>query len=110
MQLDELFIQILLGFIAVCANLMSAFAGGGAGLVQLPALVLLGLPFSQALATHKLASVALGIGASFRHLKEQTLNKELVILILLFGMPGVWMGAQMVLNIPDKFDKFLPYF
>ena len=46
---------------------------GGAGLVQLPALILMGLPFPVALATHKLASVALGIGASGRHLQSSTL-------------------------------------
>ena len=51
----ELLLQLLLGLIAVVANALSAVAGGGAGLVQLPALILLGLPFASALATHKLA-------------------------------------------------------
>ena len=58
--------QIALLGIAIGANALSALAGGGAGLVQLPALILLGLPFSMALATHKVASVALGLGASGR--------------------------------------------
>ena len=43
--------QIALLGIAIGANALSALAGGGAGLVQLPALILLGLPFSMALAT-----------------------------------------------------------
>ncbi|MEB3323332.1 MAG: hypothetical protein VKI81_10965 [Synechococcaceae cyanobacterium] len=43
----------------------------GAGLVQLPVLILLGLPFPVALATHKLASVALGIGPTLRHARER---------------------------------------
>ena len=47
--------QIALLGIAIGANALSALAGGGAGLVQLPALILLGLPFSMALATHKVA-------------------------------------------------------
>ena len=38
--------------------------GGGAGLLQLPALILSGVPYYQALASHKLATVALGIGGS----------------------------------------------
>ena len=46
----------MLGVVAFLANLLSAFAGGGAGLVQLPALILLGFPFPVALATHKVAS------------------------------------------------------
>ena len=64
MTVAELLTQVALLGIAIGANALSALAGGGAGLVQLPALILLGLPFAMALATHKLASVALGIGAT----------------------------------------------
>ena len=45
MNTHELLLQLGLFAIAVAANLLSALAGGGAGLVQLPALILLGLPF-----------------------------------------------------------------
>jgi hypothetical protein len=62
---------------SLVANLLSALAGGGAGLVQLPVLILLGLSFPLALATHKVASVALGIGATLRHLRERSLNPHL---------------------------------
>ncbi|HSH84442.1 MAG TPA: TSUP family transporter, partial [Guyparkeria sp.] len=65
----ELADQIILFVIALIANLFSAFSGGGAGLIQLPVLIFLGLPFAIALATHKVASVALGIGATVRHLR-----------------------------------------
>lgn len=51
--------QFTLFAISLLANLFSAFSGGGAGLLQLPALIFLGLPFGVALATHKIASVAL---------------------------------------------------
>ena len=44
--------QLLLFLISLLANLFSAFSGGGAGLIQLPALIFLGLPFVVALATH----------------------------------------------------------
>ena len=81
----ELLLQLLLGLIAVVANALSAVAGGGAGLVQLPALILLGLPFASALATHKLASVALGLGAAGRHWQESSLDPRLCLLLLLAG-------------------------
>ncbi|MEJ2687355.1 MAG: TSUP family transporter, partial [Gammaproteobacteria bacterium] len=68
--------QLLLLLISLGANLLSAFSGGGAGLVQLPALIFLGLPFVVALATHKVATVALGIGASLRHLRERSLERN----------------------------------
>ena len=53
MGAELLLLSLGLGLIAIIANALSAFAGGGAGLVQLPALILLGLPFASALATHK---------------------------------------------------------
>ena len=66
----DIFSQILLGIISFFSNFISALSGGGAGLIQLPALLFFGLPFSKALATHKVASVALGFGASIPHLKK----------------------------------------
>lgn len=88
--------------IALVANGLSALAGGGAGLLQLPALIFLGLPFPVALATHKIASVALGLGASLRHLKQSTFEARRLVLILATGLPGVVLGALLVLEIPPR--------
>ena len=94
--------QLILFFISLAANLFSAFAGGGAGLIQLPALIFLGLPFSVALATHKVASVALGIGATTRHLRERALEWQFALFILISGVPGVVLGARLILEVPDR--------
>ncbi|WP_038248216.1 sulfite exporter TauE/SafE family protein [Ghiorsea bivora] len=96
-----MFEQALLFAIALIANTFSALAGGGAGLIQLPALLLLGLPFSIALATHKIASVALGLGAVTRYLKEDLLQRKLALLMLVSGLPGVVIGGFIIVNIPD---------
>ena len=93
---------VLLFTISLVANAFSAFAGGGAGLLQLPALIFLGLPFTVALATHKLASVALGIGATIRHFRERSLNWRFSLIILGSGLPGVVIGASLVLRVPDR--------
>lgn len=93
---------ITLFVISFIANAFSAFAGGGAGLLQLPLLIFLGLPFSVALATHKLASVALGIGATTRHFREGTLNWRLSLLILASGLPGVILGAVVIVRVPER--------
>ncbi len=93
---------VLLFTVSLVANAFSAFAGGGAGLLQLPALIFLGLPFSVALATHKLASVALGIGATIRHFRERSLNWRFSLIILGSGLPGVVLGASLVLRVPDR--------
>jgi uncharacterized membrane protein YfcA len=94
--------QVLLFVISLVANIFSSFSGGGAGLIQLPALIFLGLPFAIALATHKVASVALGIGATIRHLREEPLERSLALTILLFGLPGVVLGAGSILQVPER--------
>ena len=87
--------QIALLGIAIGANALSALAGGGAGLVQLP-LILLGLPFAMALATHKVASVALGLGATGRHWRASTLDPQRSALVWGPGYRGLC-GGHMVL-------------
>jgi uncharacterized membrane protein YfcA len=99
------FEQILLFFISLAANVFSAFAGGGAGLLQFPALIFLGLPFGLALATHKVASVALGVGATLRHLKEESLERRFALFILATGLPGVILGAAFILQVPDRWAQ-----
>jgi len=94
--------QFILFVISFVANVFSAFSGGGAGLVQLPALIFLGLPFALALATHKVASVALGVGATFRHSREGALNRRFVLFILGCGLPGVVVGASIILKIDGR--------
>lgn len=94
--------QILLFVISFVANAFSAFAGGGAGLIQLPLLIFLGLPFAIALATHKVASVALGIGATIRYLRESTLERRFALYILITGVPGVILGANIILQVPSR--------
>jgi len=94
--------QVWLFVISLIANVFSAFAGGGAGLIQLPALIFLGLPFSIALATHKVASVALGIGATIRHAREKALERHFVLFMLFAGLPGVVIGASLILHVPDR--------
>ncbi len=91
----------MLFLVALAANGFSAFSGGGAGLLQLPAIIFLGLPFGVALATHKAATVALGIGATLRHLRERSLDRDMALFILATGLPGVVLGASFILDVPD---------
>lgn len=97
--------QIVLFFISLIANTFSSLAGGGggAGLIQLPVLLMLGLPFSTALATHKIASVALGLGATMRYFKEDLLQRKIALLMFFCGVPGVIFGGFIIVNIPDRF-------
>ncbi|MDO6562745.1 sulfite exporter TauE/SafE family protein [Amphritea sp. 1_MG-2023] len=98
--------QISLLLISLLANGLSAMAGGGAGLLQLPVLLFLGLSFSSALATHKVASVALGVGATLRHLREKSLDRRFCLFILACGLPGVILGGVLVLRLPESLTIF----
>ncbi|MFT6327870.1 MAG: putative membrane protein YfcA [Crocinitomicaceae bacterium] len=94
--------QIILFFVSTIANIFSAFAGGGAGLIQLPVLIFMGLPFSVALGTHKIATVALGLGATIRNVKEGHTSWRLNLFMLLAGIPGVILGAWTIIGVDDR--------
>ena len=74
-------------------------------MIQLPALIFLGLPFGLALATHKVATIALGFGATARHLKENRIERDFALLMLVSGVPGVIIGASFILQVPDQIAK-----
>ncbi|MDA8192282.1 MAG: TSUP family transporter, partial [Gammaproteobacteria bacterium] len=99
--------SLLLVGVAFLANAFAATAGGGVGLIQLPLLLFLGLPYPQALATHKVASVALGVGAGGRYRRSGLFNRSLVLLVLASGLPGVLLGALVVLAIPQALIRMV---
>jgi len=92
--------------ISFFSNTFSAISGGGAGLLQLPALILFGVPYYQALASHKLATVALGLGGSLRNYKSLKNDINVVWQILIFGLPGVVFGASIVEFISEQYLYF----
>ncbi len=99
-SLYKYFLIFLISFIS---NTFSAISGGGAGLIQLPALILSGLPYYQALATHKVATVALGLGGSIRNFKSLNNDAYFIWQILVFGTPGVIFGASIVKFVSDQY-------
>ena len=89
--------------ISYFSNLFSSIAGGGAGLIQLPALILFGIPYYKALAVHKIATVALGIGGSIRNYKNLRKNYLIIFQLLISGIPGVILGTFIVTLISDEY-------
>lgn len=94
--------QLILFVASFVANWFSALSGGGAGLIQFPMLIFLGLPFGVALATHKVATVFLGLGAAMRHLRESHLERRFSLAIVGAGLPGVALGASVILYVPER--------
>tara|TARA_R110001606_G_scaffold399310_1_gene584708 strand:- start:38886 stop:39647 length:762 start_codon:yes stop_codon:yes gene_type:complete len=98
--------QFVLFLVSLIANTFSAFSGGGAGLIQFPLLIFLGLSFSVALATHKVASIALGLGAILRYLSTSQLERKFVLMIICAGVPGVVLGGSFILLVPEDIALF----
>ena len=99
----SLFKSIYIFLISFFSNTFSAISGGGAGLLQLPALILSGVPYYQALASHKLATVALGIGGSLRNYKSIGKDMSVAWQIVIFGLPGVILGSFIVEFISEQY-------
>ena len=100
---QSLYKSISIFLISFFSNTFSAISGGGAGLLQLPALILFGVPYYQALASHKLATVALGLGGSLRNYKSLRNDIYIAWQILIFGLPGVIFGASIVEFISEQY-------
>ena len=103
-MLDYLYLLL----ISIISNIFSAFSGGGAGVIQLPAILLLfDINFIKALATHKVATVALGIGATIKFMSVVKFNKALMLKLLSFGLPGTIIGAFIIVDTNEILSKFL---
>ncbi|MGF1726266.1 sulfite exporter TauE/SafE family protein [Photobacterium nomapromontoriensis] len=94
-------------FGSLVSNTLASLSGGGAGLIQFPLLIFLGLPFTIALATHKVASVALGLGAAIKHIRAGSLDWALTGYVIIAGMSGVILGANIILFVPDRIAEAL---
>ena len=100
--------HLLLFIVALISNIFSAFSGGGAGVIQLPAILLLyDMPFITALASHKVATVALGVGATLKYSRGIQFNSKFIMLCIIFGLPGVVAGANIISMINDSIARIL---
>ena len=99
---------IFLFLVSIISNIFSAFSGGGAGVIQLPAILLLfDITFINALTVHKIATVALGIGATAKFATEISFDKTLIIQFLLVGVPGVIIGANIIALTNETLARIL---
>ncbi len=103
---DSSFHLILITFIAsFAACFFSSLSGGGAGLILLPVLIFTGLPFINALASHKLAVGFIGIGSSIRFIQENLINWKVFWWTALVGTPFVVLGTRFAAEIPEDIMK-----
>lgn len=91
---EPTFLYILIStFASFIACFFSTLAGGGAGLILLPILLLLNIPFVNALACHKLAVGFIGVGSSYKFTKEKLIDWKVFWWVSLVGLPFVVLGT-----------------
>ena len=100
--------HFLLFIVSLISNIFSAFSGGGAGVIQLPAILLLyEMSFITALASHKVATVALGVGATLKYFREIQFDSKFIVVCLILGLPGVVAGASIISMIDDSIARIM---
>ena len=98
-SLSVVFLSAIASFVAC---FFSALAGGGAGLILLPILIMSGLPFINALASHKLAVGFIGIGSTVRYARDNLIDWKIFWWNALLGAPFVVLGTLFATALDQK--------
>ena len=108
-MIEEIINQSILFVVTFIANLFSSVSGGGAGFIQFPMLILLGLPFATALGTHKVAVVFLGIGAMSKKgfNRSFAFDKAVSLAMLFVGCPAVVLGSVIIISVPSHIAQLV---
>ena len=88
-------IYVILFFVAMLAGFIDSIAGGG-GLIGLPALLAVGLPPAQALATNKLQSVGGSFSASLYFIRQKAVDLKDQRWTILCTFIGAMIGAILI--------------
>ncbi|MDF7667118.1 TSUP family transporter [Orbaceae bacterium ESL0727] len=97
---------ILLFVIAIFAGFIDTVAGGG-GLLTLPALLAVGLPPANALATNKLQSCGGSFSASLYFIQQRMVNLKQQKWSILFVFVGAALGTMLIMHIKTDFLRVL---
>jgi uncharacterized protein len=106
---EEIIKQGILFTVTFVANLFASVSGGGAGFIQFPMLILLGLPFATALGTHKVAVVFLGIGAISKKGVNNSFSfdKTVALIMMLVGCTSVVAGSIVIISVPSDIAQIV---
>ncbi|MGG3885230.1 TSUP family transporter [Brevibacillus panacihumi] len=103
MDLSTILILAIFGFIAA---FIDSTVGGG-GLISLPALLGLGMPPYLALGTNKLAGTISSATSSVTFIRSRKFDKKLMLILFPVSLVGAFIGAKVVLFVPQELLKVL---
>lgn len=93
----------LLGFVMGIVTSIS----GGAGVFAVPTMLAFGLPPVNVLALNRMSDVGVSFGALRNYWKAKVIDWKLVIKIIPFLALGSYIGANIVVNLPEKSLKYI---
>lgn len=104
MEMTSLLIVFVIGFFA---RLLSNLAGGGAGLIEAPLLLMLGVPPKITVATRKFAAIG-GHGiAAYQFHKFKKIHWKIAITLVVITVVATVIGANMLIAVDEELVKNL---
>jgi len=93
-------ISLLIVFIVgIVASFIGSIAGGGGGLLSIPALILMGLPPNIAIATNKLGSLGLMGSSVYKFAKSKKIIYSYAPTFIFLALLGSIIGANLLIQI-----------
>lgn len=92
---------VILSFVAFAAGIIDNISGGG-GLLQITALLLVGLPPKVVLGTDKLVATVSTLPALYNYIRHKKIIWKLIIFGIAFSLLGSFIGTKLILSIPNE--------
>ena len=91
---------LIVAAIGLSGGFLSGLIGGGAGLMMIPALLLVGLSPHTSIATTRFGSTGLMVGSLLRFLRSNQIVWRLILPFMLVNVPASFLGAYLVIIAP----------
>jgi len=91
--------------IGILSGAFSSFVGGGAGLVAVPLLILIGLPVYSAVSTPKMGALGIAFGSLAKFSKTDLILWKYIPALLGIAVVAGIVGANLLLTVPEYFVK-----
>lgn len=106
--MDNPWIWLLTLVVSFFIGVLSAFTGGGGGMLGVPFFLAIGLTPIQALGTGKFSGLAIAAGSVPKFLKQNVVDKELARKLLPISVVSSMVGPLITFNLPeDNLQKII---
>ena len=87
---------VMVFIVSFVATALSSMSGGGASVITIPALLLMGVSFPLATAAQKVSSTFWVLPAAYNYLKDRKVDWRFIFLFSGIGLLGVYAGVSLV--------------